>query len=178
MTAPNHPESPPTSDRPPAAVSKFNPWPASIVATFVVFVAGTISLVVLASKDRSDLVAADYYEQEIRYQSRIDQIRRTEPFAREITAAYDPARGQVTLALPARHAAAGTTGEVCFYRPNHAGADLSFPLAVDSKGIQHLPAPDLKPGLWKVRLHWKFEAQDYFADRPLVVPGSGTEPRR
>jgi nitrogen fixation protein FixH len=154
---------------PPAITQRFNPWPFAIVATFVVFIAGTIGLVILSAKDRNDLVAADYYEQEIQYQARLDQLERTAPFATHIAASYDAAHERLTLSLPPQHAAAGASGRIDLYRPNHSGADQSFPIATTPEGVQHLPATDLQSGLWKVRLHWKVADQEFFADRQVVV---------
>jgi len=148
---------------------RFNPWPFSIIATFVVFISGTIGLVILSAKDRNDLVAVDYYEQEIRYQTRIDQLKRTEPFANAISAAYEPAKERLTLSLPSQHAAAGASGSIQLYRPNHSGADQSFPIATTTEGVQYLPAADLQAGLWKVRFQWKVADQEFYADRQVVV---------
>ena len=180
MKAPaSTPSSEVPSDRPARNVS-YNPWPASIIATFVLFIGGTVGLVVLASKDRNDLVAADYYEQEIRYQQRIDQLHRTEPFADEIKATYDSDNRRLIVKVPSIQAAGGLTGDIQLYRPNHAGADRTFAMAPNPDGTQTLPAKDLKPGLWKVRLQWTVGANEYFADRQVLIPtptqpNAGTE---
>lgn len=171
MTAPT-----PPIPTPPAAT--FNPWPASIVATFVVFVSATIALVVVSGKDRVDLVAPDYYEQEIRYQTRIDQLRRTEPFAAATSASFDPALGRIAVHIPAHHAAAGATGDIQLYRPDHAGADRQVALAADGNGTQVIPASDLKPGLWKARIRWKVGSDEFYADRQVVVAPQGVAPSR
>lgn len=172
-TASPHPSQPdrerPPAPATPATARTFNPWPFAIVATFVVFITGTVGLVILSAKDPNDLVAADYYEQEIQYQARLDQLERTAPFATNIAAVYDPAHERLTLSIPPQHAAAGASGRIQLYRPNHSRADQSFPIAITPEGIQHLPATDLTSGLWKVRLHWTVADQEYFADRQVVV---------
>ncbi len=147
---------------------RFNPWPVSILATFIVFICGTVGLVVLATQHRNDLVADDYYEQEIRYQARMNQLRRTEPFRDEIVAVHDSARRQLELSFPA-HLAGDATGTVQLYRPNQSTADRSFAFAATPEGRQTLPATDLAPGLWKVRLHWTYGGEEYYAERPIVV---------
>lgn len=161
LHGPAQPEAPPRA-------GTFNPWPLAIIATFVVFITGTISLVVLSARDRTDLVAPDYYEQEIRYQTRIDQLHRTEPFAGEIKATFNAQTRQMAISLPAQHAAAGITGDIQLYRPNHSSADQSFAIATSPEGLQDIPA-DLQPGLWRVRLHWKVATEDFYADRSLIV---------
>ena len=55
----------------------FNPWPYGIIATFVVFIASFAAVITFICQHRMDLVSADYYEQEIRFQSRLDEMNRT-----------------------------------------------------------------------------------------------------
>ncbi|MGE3311343.1 MAG: FixH family protein [Limisphaerales bacterium] len=168
---------PPTSSRPaktePRATHprpRFNPWPASILATFVVFIGGTVGLVVLATQNRNVLVADDYYEQEIRYQERMNQLERAAPFRDEITATHDADRGRLNISLPAA-LAADAAGEVQLYRPNQSAADRRFPLKSSAEGQPAaIPAGDLAPGLWKVRLQWNSGGREYFAERSVVVP--------
>ena len=38
-----------------------NLWPLGIIVTFSLFFAGTVSLVVMACSQKTDLVSADYY---------------------------------------------------------------------------------------------------------------------
>lgn len=172
-----NPLSPPASA--PAAVAsapRFNPWPYALMAFFAVAILGTATLVYISVTNSSDLVAKDYYDQEMRFQGRLDQLRRTQPFEDRI--GVDHSGGSVRLRLPKEHAAAGATGTVALYRPSAAGADRSYPLALDAEGRQALPATDLGTGLWKVRIQWKVGQEEYYSDRNLVLasalsPGAG-----
>jgi hypothetical protein len=47
--------------------------------------------------------------------------------------------------------------------------DRAVKLAPDVKGVQRLDAAGLAPGLWKVRVSWTFDRQDYFLDEKVVV---------
>ena len=73
-----------------------NLWPLCIIVTFVLFFAGTVGLIVMACSQKVDLVSADYYEQELKFQSRIDRVERTRRAATQATAAYDAARRSIT----------------------------------------------------------------------------------
>lgn len=148
---------------------RFNPWPYGIIAAFVVFISGIVAMIVAASADRVDLVSRDYYEQEIRYQGRVDQLRRTQPFADQIGVTFDEATRQVRIQLPRAHASAGATGTVEFYRPSQATDDHAHPMVVDGEGRQTIPVAELASGLWKVRLGWSAGGLDYYADRELVI---------
>ncbi len=153
----------------------FNPWPYGIIAAIGLFVVGIIVMVVVASSDRTELVAKDYYEQEIRYQARVDQLRRTEPLADQIGVNFDGRTRQVRIQLPREHAAIGATGRVQFYRPAQSTDDHSHAIVVDGEGRQALSGAELATGLWKVRLGWKSGGLEYFADRELVVLAADRE---
>ena len=43
-------------------------------------------------------------------------------------------------------------------------------MLVDADGIQSIDAGTLKPGLWKVRVHWGPEVSGYYAEGSVVVP--------
>jgi hypothetical protein len=48
--------------------SNRNLWPWAIVLTFVLFISGTVSLVVMACSQKVELVSQNYYEQELQFQ--------------------------------------------------------------------------------------------------------------
>lgn len=147
----------------------FNPWPLGIVLAFAVFIAGTITLIVLASSQRTDLVRADYYEQEIRHQQQIDRLERTQRIAPDARVTYDRARARLEVALPAAQARRGPQGQIHLYRPSAANLDRHIPLDLDASGRQTLDATDLQPGLWRVRVSWSVDQEDFQLDQRLVV---------
>ena len=61
------------------------------------------------------------------------------------------------------------TGRIELYRPSAAGMDRAVKLEPDANGVQRLDATGLAPGLWKVRVSWTLENQDYFLDQKVVV---------
>ena len=116
-----------------------------------------------------DLVRPDYYEQELRYQSQIDRAQRTRLAAAQATVAYDSAKSCITIAVPPAPAAGSIAGTIELYRPSAGALDRSFPLNLDANGRQSLDAANLAPGLWRVRLSWTVENQDYYLDQKVVV---------
>ena len=150
-----------------------NLWPIGIIVVCALFVAGTAGLIVMACAQKDDLVRADYYEQELRFQSQIDRVERTRRATAQATIAYDNAKRCITIALPPARAAQPITGTIHLYRPSAGALDRSFPVKVDANGLQSLDAAALTPGLWKVRISWTVDNQDYYLDQKVVV-GAGT----
>jgi hypothetical protein len=153
-----------------------NLWPFGIAAALVTFIAGTVCLIVLASSQREDLVNNDYYEQELRYQGRIDSLSRATRCS--ASAVYDAAGRRFVISLPAEHVNANLSGAIQLYRPSAAGLDQERPLTPDPAGRQAIDASRLQPGLWKVRVSWKANGRSYELDRAFTnlappVAGAG-----
>src|ERR1035438_2491522 len=92
-----------------------NLWPVGIIVTFALFFAGTVGLVVMACTQKVDLVSADYYEQELKFQGQIDRVERTRHAATQATVAYDAALRCIAISLPADQAQHKVWGSVQLY---------------------------------------------------------------
>jgi hypothetical protein len=146
-----------------------NLWPYGIILAFVLFISGTVSLVVMACSQRVDLVNNNYYEQELQYQAQIDRATRANGLASQARIDYDGARKSIVVSLPRDQAGHKVVGQIQLYRPSAAGMDRQFDLQPDARGTQSLDASRLSPGLWWVRLSWVVEQQEYFVDQKLVI---------
>jgi hypothetical protein len=146
-----------------------NLWPLGIVVTLTCFVAGSITLVVMASMQRVELVSPDYYERELKYQGHMDRVERTHHSADQASVAYDASGSCITVSLPADQAHRDVIGRIELYRPSAAGMDRTVNFQPDADGVQRLSAAGLAPGLWKVRVSWKVGDEDYFLDQKVVI---------
>ena len=144
-----------------------NFWPIGIFGVFICFAAGMTTMVVLACRSNTDLVSRDYYDQELRFQGRIDSVDRSKQF--RATANYDAVVKRITISLPIEHAGKDVTGNIQLYRPSAAGLDRQFPLATDAKGVQILDAANLQNGLWKIRVAWTVAGQEFFLEQKIVI---------
>ena len=132
-----------------ASSSRFNFWPFGIIAALVIFMGGTVTLVVVAVTQRNDLVSPDYYEQEMGYQKRLEHLNRTHTWDSQIQVGLGDAPREVVVRLPAEHAARGLTGNVDFYRPAGAVMDRRVALAADAEGRQRIRVgDDASQGVW------------------------------
>lgn len=149
--------------------SGFNPWPYALSAFLGLFAACVIGFGIWAVRQKIDLVGADYYEQEVRYQKQIDRQARTLAMGEPVAIAYSRDSNRISIALPATHAQSSPTGQIRFYRPSDASLDRTLPLAVDATGRQELDASALLNGRWKVRVDWTSAGADYTAEENLDV---------
>jgi hypothetical protein len=143
-------------------------WPAGIVAAFVVFIAATLGLIMLSASQRTELVAKDYYEQELRYQEQMDRQARARSLASPARVTYDAARHTIQVALP-QTAAQRPVGQIHFYRPASARLDRRLPLNLNEAGKQTVDTRPFAAGLWRVRIRWSVDGQEYAHDQDVVI---------
>lgn len=145
-----------------------NPWPIAITGFFAVAILFIVTFIAFAMRQREDLVSADYYEREIRYQSQLDSMNRSQALAAQAVVTFEPAQQAIVITLPPAQTQ-GAKGNIHLYRPSDARLDRNVPLALNAAGIQRLDAKDLRDGLWKVRVKWNVGGKEYFVDQPVIV---------
>lgn len=151
-------------------VKSRNPWPIAIIAFFIVFATFLAAFVVWALGQKQDLVTENYYEQEVRYQAQLNRLNRTQAQAGQNLVTFDATRNCIVITLPAARTP-GTRGRIQLYRPSNARLDREVPLAVNAGGVQTLDAKAMAAGLWKIRIQWSVNGQEYFFDQAVVVTG-------
>jgi nitrogen fixation protein FixH len=147
-----------------------NLWPLGIILTFVLFGAGTATLVAFACSHKTDLVSANYYEQEIKFQKQIDRVARATSLGSSASVSYDNLKNSIAISLPPNSLNDFAGGRIQLYRPSAAKLDQEMALNLDSQGNQLVNAAILSPGLWKIRVSWTAAGQDYFIEQKVVVP--------
>jgi nitrogen fixation protein FixH len=143
-------------------------WPIAIMAFFAVAITFFVGFVFWAIRQRNDLVTADYYEREVRYQTQLDSLNRSQSFAAQTVVTFAPGSREILITLPPEQTQ-GATGTIQLYRPSDARLDRDVPLALNADGVQRLDARELRTGLWKVRVQWTVSGADYFLDQPVIV---------
>ena len=157
------------TSQPSKARPKASLWPRALAIYFTVFISFLIVFITWAVRQNMDLVQEDYYNQEMLFQKRLDTMNRTRAFARETAIQTDAASQAIMIQLPADHVRQGVTGEIHLYRPSDAMLDRKLKLRPDHAGTQRVDTTGLQPGLWKVRVQWGANGEEFYLDRSIVL---------
>lgn len=144
-----------------------NIWPIGIIVFFALFVPAMIGFVIWSTHQRTDLVSKDYYDQEMRFQQRIDAEQRAKNEGATPKISYDAAAHKIDVRFPG--AVTGAQGSITLYRPSEAELDVKSPLQPDAAGLCELAATNLKPGLWRVKAEWNAAGKAYYAEDSVVI---------
>ena len=149
--------------------SKRSAWPYAIVAVFVLFAAYIGSMVYQAMQTDVNLVSADYYQQELVHQQRMDAVARTAALPTPVQVRHDAASRRLTLQLPAALAGQAVQGQVHFFRPSDKALDFTLPLRPAADLRQLVNTSKMAPGFWRVQLDFTAGGQAYFLEQDLTL---------
>jgi hypothetical protein len=147
--------------------STFNFWPYGVITAFVIFAAGLTTTVTIAVTHPEDLVNANYYENEVNYQSQINNTARAQQAGAALR--YDSAAQHLVIALPAAQLAQKLSGTIRLYRPDAPDQDHDLTLAPLADGTQTVKVAQLAPGPWELRVSWQAGGQTYFLEQKFIV---------
>ncbi len=148
---------------------RWDPWPVSIIAFFTVAILGCVGFIAFCSMHGTELVAKDYYEREIRFQSEMERVRRTQTLDAGASVDYDATANCIVVSIPPSHAKDLTAARLSLSRPSSASLDMQMKFEPDALGCQRVSAADLATGPWRVKVTWTARNQEYQLDRPIVV---------
>ena len=142
-------------------------WGTGIVMVFAIFMGGTISTAVYLMNQDVNLVADDYYDQELKYQQQIDRMERTSRLETKQIVSFDGSI--VSINIPTSVLSEKLTGEIYFYRPSDSKSDIKIPLIIDTSGVQLIPVKRLEKGYWKIKVSWLSKGKGYFSEDRILV---------
>lgn len=143
-------------------------WGWKIILVYLGFVAMIMTLVFKARSEKIELVAPDYYAQEVAYQQRIDATKNARSLSQPMTVLVN--NKEVLVQMPKECAGKIQSGEVHFYRPSDVSLDQKTPLLLNPESQFVFPTQTLKSGLYLVQLSYKMEGKDYYSEESLFVP--------
>lgn len=140
-------------------------WGLRITIVYLGFVALIVSMVVISSSNKSELVAKDYYAQELNYQQRINAIANEKSLAESIM--FENNQRDITLFYPNTEQKQDFSGELLFFRPSDSSKDMKLKLKFDDKGKLMVNKSDLSKGIYKVCISWHNNGKDYYKEEVI-----------
>ena len=136
-------------------------WGHKIIITFVFFFLLMGTLIYKSINTDFQLVAPDYYEQEIAYQQRIDALKRAKKIEFNINLNKE---GNLDLSSKEIN----QIGEIYFYCPFAKTSD--FTVKMDLKnGIQNINLTSKIKGKWEVEVVFEKESLPYIIKQVIVL---------
>ncbi|MDO9375175.1 MAG: FixH family protein [Bacteroidota bacterium] len=140
-------------------------WGYKILIVYLVFITGILFLVFKASSQNQDLVATDYYEQELKFQDRIDETARGNALSSKV--AVQVLDQSLMIKFPPEMTGADITADVLVYCIADKTKDLKKTIET-STGVASLPIAANLHGLYDVKIAWRAKGLGYFFQQKIA----------
>jgi hypothetical protein len=144
-------------------------WGWKIVILYSAFAIMTLAMVFYFMGQKVDLVADDYYKQEIAYQDQIDKMSNTSALAQPIGLEYDRQTSMVKIAFPNQENSSQIQGTIHLYRPSNADEDVHIEIKPNSMSTQDISVGALTKGLWKIKIVWTSGDKEYYDEKVITL---------
>lgn len=124
-------------------------------------------MVVISISKNTDLVADNYYEQELKYQNQIDILKNSEKLGQSIQ--IDKGENEIIIRSSEPLETAKLNGEISFYRTSNAAKDFKVKLELDPDGTQKIYSRNLDRGLWKLKMDLSEGDKKYFVEKSIFL---------
>ena len=135
-------------------------WGKSILAVYIGFVLLMVFMVYMASKQDFDLVAKDYYQQEIEYQTKIDANKNQTNSNNKWQIISSSNQLEISLANFAPNKK--PVGKIEFYRPSNSKLDVIKELDLNAEGKMFVSAQIFKTGPYLIKINYIIDNKNYF----------------
>jgi len=141
-------------------------WGYKILFVYITFIVGILVMVFTSSSQKTDLVTTDYYAKELKYQERIDAVKRTQALSAPVT--HEIVDQQIVLHFPKDFAGKQLSGSVLLYCPSDERKDLqkNFFTATGSLSVK-LPAG--YQGAFELQVNWQAAGSTYYFENKLFL---------
>ena len=141
-------------------------WGTGITIFIIAFMVHILFLVYKTTQESSDLEAADYYEQEINYQKRIQAIQNLKDLDSDVE--IKQKSKDILFLFPEEFEEENFKGEIYFFKPDNAKLDKKYAIS-SSERQQRIDKKDLSSGWYVVKVSGLNAGNTYFFEESIYI---------
>ena len=141
-------------------------WGYRILTIYIIFIAGILFLVFKASSQNQDLVATDYYEQELKFQERIDENARANALSTTIDVKV--CDQSLLIAFPAELKGVEVNANILLYCSADKKKDWERTVSTTSAALS-LPIGAGQHGVYDAKITWTANDIRYYSQQKLII---------
>ena len=133
---------------------------------YLAFVAGIALMVYKSTTQKIDLVTTDYYAKELKYQDRIDAVKRTDALSSKVT--YEVKNNVISIQLPSEFEGKESSGTFLLYYAADNSKDVNKNFTTGSRTIT-IVIPAAAKGTYQLQLNWVADGHAYYFEDNLFL---------
>jgi len=144
-------------------------WGNKIVIAFICFI-GVISVMAYISVNQDvNLVAEDYYEEELAYEDQIQRIKNTNGLVNPIEFELNRQTLKAKFIYPQEIKKIFKKGSIQFFRDSDSALDREFEMSMGDDDFQEIAINGFRTGLWTIKIRWESDQKEYYKELSLVL---------
>ncbi|WP_347173876.1 FixH family protein [Polaribacter uvawellassae] len=143
-------------------------WGFGVVIAFIGFISFIMYFIITMSSDNKysyDLVATDYYNQELKFQDNIDATQNAKNLKENIK--IERVKEGMKIIFPKEFKVQDIKGKVFLYRPSNKQLDYEMPIALSDSSYLLMPDKRLLDGRWNIIVKWTYNQQSYLFKKEI-----------
>ncbi|MGB0886705.1 MAG: FixH family protein [Vicingaceae bacterium] len=138
-----------------------------IALIFVLFMGFIISMVSYTATLDTDLVAEDYYQQEVNYQATIDAKKNALELKNNLVIQQDA--HTLAIQFPEQADFSTAKGIIHFYHPKNVKYDFEKQLDITANNILTINKTNLQKGNYTIKILWEANSKKYHIEKSCYV---------
>jgi hypothetical protein len=142
-------------------------WGYGIGAAYIIFAGSMILFVVIATRQKYDLVSNDYYDQAVHYQQKIDGKHNASLPGSNLAISFSQSENVIRITTPGDRQT--VNGMLFLYKPDDQAKDFSIPFRLREESACNIPVKHLSPGAWRVKASWQNNGLDCYSETSIFI---------
>ncbi len=143
-------------------------WGTKIATLYIGFVLLIITMVTVSMRQKIDLVSDDYYDRELKFQDKINELNNANALPEKIS--HIITNTAIELQFQSIFKGKNMLGDILFFCPSDASKDFKTTIDLNENAQQKISLATFKKGMYKMQISWKVDNTPYFYEETIVIP--------
>ncbi len=144
-------------------------WGYRIFLVYSTFVVGMVFMVYKCTQQNIDLVTDNYYNDEIKYQSRMNESMNSNDSKYHLSIALSENKRQIVILFPDSINNKEIDGVISFFKPDNAQLDFNVPISISNGNTQVISEDKMAKGLWKMKISWSIKGVNVYQEEKVTL---------
>ena len=141
-------------------------WGYKIMLAYLVFIGGIALLVVMSVKEKQELVTNDYYEQELKFQDKINEVENANSLSAKIM--IEATGNEITFFFPQEMKGITIQSDIMMYSPSSILKDRHL-TGNTTDGKLGFKNQKISTGNYTCKISWTASGKKYYDERKITV---------
>jgi len=141
-------------------------WGYKIMLTYVLFVLGIGYLVFRSVNQKTDLVTADYYAEELKFQDKIDEHNNASVLSSDLKTEYK--NNTLSILFPEEFKQKTVRAVMVIYYPANQDRDITLEFST-SNGSYNTVLPASAKGNYELHISWSVNGVNYYFEKKILL---------